>query len=319
MLYEGGKENMDQRNKLKAYLAAITFSILVGFTFIGVKICVPLANSLEILTHRYNFAFLALVIILLTPWAKINILGKPKKNLMITATAYVAFMVLQVIGLFYATSIESAIIFAIIPIIVKVIASIFLGEKSTMLQNIFVCVTVAALIAMIALGSKDISFNPLGTGILLLSSLSMAISNVYMRYTRNEYTPVEISTAIIVLGFVGLNIVTIGYGLATGTLDQYFAPFKHVEFIIATAYLGIGCILFTVLIMSYILSKMEAVKATIFGNVSTAISIVAGVLVLGESLSWYHIMCTALIIAGVIVISFTGNSKPEEGESQNEI
>ena len=59
---------------------------------------------------------------------------------------------------------------------------------------------------------------------------------------------------------------------------------------------------------------MEAAKGTIFGNVSTAISIVAGVVVLGEDLMWYHIVCTALIIAGVVGMSLSGRKKEESNE-----
>ena len=75
---------------------------------------------------------------------------------------------------------------------------------------------------------------------------------------------------------------------------------------IAAAYLGIGCILLSAHLMSYMLSKMEAAKGTIFGNLSTAISIVAGVAVLGESLMWYHVVCTAVIIGSVIGMSLSG-------------
>ena len=84
---------------------------------------------------------------------------------------------------------------------------------------------------------------------------------------------------------------------------------------IATAYLGIGCILLSAHLMSYMLSKMEAVKGTIFGNLSTAISIVAGVVILGEPLKWYHVVCTVLIIAGVIGLCLSGG-KPANEEKE---
>ncbi|MCO7121336.1 DMT family transporter [Ihubacter massiliensis] len=308
---------MDKTNSVKGYGAAILFSILVGFSFLGVKTCVPLASSLQILVHRYNFAFLALVIILALRIGKINLRGKPKKNLILTAGFYVGFMVLQVVGLIFSTSIEGSIIFAIIPIIAKIIASLFLGEKSSVLQNIFVCLTVAALIVMIVMGSTTVSLNIGGAILLVLSSISMAISNVFMRYVRDQYKPIEISAAIIIGGCVIFNLAFLVQGLFSGTLHTYFEPFSHPEFIIATAYLGVGCILLSAQLMSYSLSKMEAVKATIFGNVSTAISIIAGVVVLGEPLLAYHIVCTVLIIVGVVGLSVSGKKKEADDEIQN--
>lgn len=307
---------MDQKDRLKGYGAALFFSILVGFSFLGIKTCVPLADSLQILTHRYNFALLGLIFILVFKIAKINLRGKPKRDLLLTAGFYVGFMVLQVIGLSFATSIEGSIIFAIIPIIVKIIASLFLGENSTIMQNIFVCLTVAALIIMIIMGSTEMTFNLMGTTILLLSSIAMAISNVFMRYVRDQYKPIEISAAIIAGGFIVFNIAAITRGLATGTLDSYFAPFKYPAFIIATLYLGVGCILLSAQLMSYSLSKMEAVKATIFGNLSTAISIIAGVIILGEPLFPYHIICTILIVIGVIGLSLSGMKKKKISDEE---
>lgn len=303
---------MDKNADMRAYGAAIFFSVLVGFSFLGVKTCVPLANSLQILVHRYNFALLALLLLVVFRVARLDLRGRPKKNLFLTAGFYIGFMVLQVAGLYFSTSIEGSIIFAVVPIIAQIIASLFLGEKATLLQNLFVCLSVAALVIMILMGSADISFHPVGILLLTLSSVSMAISNVYMRYVRDQYRPMEISAAIIIGGCVVFNLAFLVYGLFSGNLRTYFEPFRYREFIIATAYLGVGCILLSAQLMSYLLSKMAAVKATIFGNVSTAISIVAGVLVLGETLRSYHIICTGLIIAGVIGLSFSGNKAKEE-------
>ena len=142
---------MDKTTKIKAYSAAIFFSVLVGFSFLGVKTCVPLADSLQILVHRYNFALLALLILLVFRVARIDLRGKPKKNLFLTAAFYVGFMVLQVIGLYFSSSIEGSIIFAVVPIIAQIIASVFLGEKATLRQNIFVCLSVVSLIIIVIL------------------------------------------------------------------------------------------------------------------------------------------------------------------------
>lgn len=310
---------MDKTNQMKAYSAAIFFSVLVGFSFLGIKTCVPLANSLQILVHRYNFAFLALMLLILFRIAKIDLRGKPKRNLFLTAGFYIGFMILQVIGLCFSTSIEGSIIFAIVPILAQIIAAVFLGEKATLRQNLFVCLTVASLIIMILAGSTDVSFHIGGIILLLLSSVSMAASNVFMRYVRSQYKPIEISAAIIVGGCTIFNLAFLVYGSFTGSLDTYFDPFRYKEFILAVAYLGIGCILISAQMISYLLSKMAAVKATIFGNVSTAISIVAGALVLGEPLHWYHIVCTLLIVTGVVGLSFSGEKREEAKEEEHEV
>ena len=297
---------------LKVYGSAVLFSLIVGFSFIGVKTSLSVATPLETLTFRFNFAFLATLIILLFGLIKIDLSGKPKKKLALTAGLYLGFMVLQTIGLVFSTSIESGIIFAIIPILAKIIASLFLKENTNWKQNVFVCMSVAAVITMFVLGASDISVNIVGLVILLLSSVSMACSNVMMRYVRGVYKPFEITFFITVGGCIIFNLATIVFGIKNGTLGDYFEPLSHMNFVLATAYLGIPSTLVSALIMAYMLAHMEAVKATIFGNLSTAISIVAGVVILGEPLRFYHIVCTILIIVGVIGLSMPSMAKTKK-------
>lgn len=303
------EEIKHQENKIKVYSSAMLFSFIVGFSFIGVKTCISVATPLETLTYRYNFAFLSVLIPFILGYIKVNVKEKPKKNLVITAGFYIAFMVFQTIGLLFSTSIESGIIFSIIPIITKILASVFLKENTSWKQNIFVCMSVVAVITMFILGATDITVNIVGLIILLISSICMAISNTLMRYVRGDFKPIEISFFITGGGCILFNIATIIFSIKNGNLGDYFEPLNHMNFIIATAYLGIPSTLISALIMSYMLANLEAVKATVFGNLSTAISIVAGVIVLNEPLNIYHIVCTSLIIIGVIGVSIPSMGK----------
>ena len=64
---------------------------------------------------------------------------------------------------------------------------------------------------MIIMGATDVTIDPLGTVLLVLSSLAMALSNVFMRYARNDYQPMEITFTIIILGTVAFNIACLLY------------------------------------------------------------------------------------------------------------
>jgi drug/metabolite transporter (DMT)-like permease len=292
---------------------------MIGFSFLGVKTGVEIASALQTLTYRYNFAFLASLIPIILGIAKVELSGKLNiRYLLVTAGFYVGFMILQAIGLMFATSIESGIIFALIPILVKIIAWLVLGEKGDWKQNVFVAISVSAVVIMFVLGAQDISVSIVGLIILFLSSLSMALSNVFMRYVRNEFKPFTITFAICLGGFVLFNIATLVYGIYSGTLNQYFAPLVYPEFIFSTAFLGIPCTLLSSLLLTYMLAHLQAVKATVFGNLSTAISIVVGALILKEPLYIYLIVCTALILLGVIGTSISSSRVEEESvEAEN--
>lgn len=288
----------------KAYFSAAIFTLIVGFSFLGIKICVPYADTIHVLVHRFNFALLALILLVVTGIFKLELKGKPKGKLMISAILYIIFILFQVMGMYYVTSIEGSIIFAMVPIFVQIIAAVFLGEKPVWVQTAFILLSVCSLVAMLILGSSAITFSPLGAVLMFISSLAMACNNVLTRYVRNIYTPIELSSAIIITGTIVFNVIFIVRSLFMPDLPGYFEPLQHIDFVIAAAYLGVGCILASAQIMAFMQSKLQSAKAAVFGNVSTAISIVAGAMILGEPLYAYHIVCSVFIVAGALGLNF---------------
>lgn len=306
-----------RESKLLVYGSALLFSFIVGFSFFGFKTAVLVAGPLQTLIYRFNFAFLGILIFYFFQKDRVSLRKAPKRKLLMNAVFYLGFMALQAIGLRFATSIESGIIFAMIPILVKIVASIWLGERGDSRQNLFVTISVSGVILMFILGAGDYSgFNLFGLMLLFLSSLSMAVSNVAMRYVRKQCSPTQLSLVIAGGGFLAFNFVAIIAGLLGGNLQEYYlAPLSHPEFLLATAYLGILSTVISSMLMAYMIANLETVKATIFGNLSTAISLVAGAIFLGEPLRAYHVICTIMIIAGVLGTSMTGSTKIKKADS----
>jgi len=303
---DGAAKNM--RETIKTYGSGLLFAVFVGFSFLGLKTMVQYANALEAITYRYNFAFVALLICLLFRIIKVDFKEKPVfKKAIPAASFYILFMLLQAAGLMFATSIESGIIFAIIPIFAAFLSVIITKERPSLLQTVFMMLSITSLIIMILFGATSLHFSLIGTTLLILSSLSLALNNVLMRYVRSEFKAMEITTVIIIEGFIVLNVICLIWEFTKGNIGNYLALISNPTFVIAGIYLGVPCLLVSAALMAYMVSRIVALKATIFGNLSTAISIVAGVLVLGEPLYWYHIVCTALIITGVIGVSSAGS------------
>jgi drug/metabolite transporter (DMT)-like permease len=301
---------------MKVYLVSILFTVLVGFSFIFAKMGVSESSPLILATYRFNIAALTILIAIAIGLVKINLKGKNIKKVISVAIYYGGFIVLQAIGFLYATSIESGIIFATIPIITMIIASFMLKEYTNIIQKIFVVMSVSGVVTMIVMTANNTSgdgtTNLIGVLIILLSSVSLSISNIITRKIRAEFTPSEISFMIVTICFVLLNIIFIGVSIKNGTLINYFDPLFNKKFLIAAIYLGVTCTFLTSLLISYMLAHMEAYKATLFGNVSTAIAIIAGVLIAKEPFFTYHFIGTSLIIVGVIGTTLYSKKKTKE-------
>ena len=83
-------------------------------------------------------------------------------------------------------------------------------------------------------------------------------------------------------------------------LYSLFEPLTHPQFVIWVYFLGIFCILLSAQFMSFMLAHLQIIQCTVFSSASTLVSIIAGALILGEPLNWYHYLCGALILTGVV-------------------
>ena len=309
----------DSEPKWKLYLVALAFTFSIGFSFFGIKKCVPYADTLTILSYRYVAALAGVIL-----WIGISkMLGvypksemkRPKARLYQTAAFYILFMIFQILSMFFASSIEGAIVYAMVPIFAKIIGRVVLGEKSTRLQMVFVVVTVASLIVLIVLNATDISLNFKGIVFMAIGTFFMGCQNVSARYVRGVFKPIEITAAIAIGGsviFIGASLIK---AAVTDSFDKLIEPAGHADFLIWASFLGIFCILLSAQFMAYMLAHMEIIQSTIFNSASTLVSVIAGALILGEPLCWYHYICGALILTGVVGLTLAPVDSRNAGRS----
>jgi drug/metabolite transporter (DMT)-like permease len=297
----------------KPYLAGTLFIFLVGFSFLMIKQCVPYGDTMQIMTWRFNFALIVVIIMMAVNHVSLRSLFSGKKlALLIPATFYTLCLSLQTVGMRYTTTVEATILFSTSPLIVYIIATVFLKEKSTPLQLISIVCSVGSLILLEALGN-DVSFSPLGTTMLLLASLSMALYSVYARKYTERGTPFETTAIIVIEGFIGFNAYLLISYINAGDMGRYIEPVTHMKFTFAAAYLGICCIMLSAQLMNYMLHHLQAVNATIFSNGGTIVTIIAGAVILHEPLTLGMIVCAAVIFAAIIIISSEGEKLRRRG------
>lgn len=319
------QQMQEQPGKYRLYGVAVAFTLIVGFSFFGIKKCALYADPLEILAYRYITALIGVAIWMaarrMTGKAPMKDQGRPKIHLYQTAAFYILFMIFQVVAMFFATSIEGAIVFTMVPIFAKIIGRIVLGEKSTLMQNLFMAVTVAALAALVILNATDIDLNAKGLALMTASSIFMACNNVSARYIRDVFRPIEITKCIAMGGFPIFTVAALARSAYQGNIADFFEPLAHPEFVVWAVFLGVGCILLSAQFMSYMLAHMQIIQSTAFNSASTLVSIIAGALLLGEPLYWYHYLCGSVILAGVIGLTLApadaGNSGKSLGGSMN--
>lgn len=294
----------------KAYVTGLLFACLTGLSFFGSKIALRYGDALEILAWRFLFAFVAMVVWqTLRTWGErraqddFRAIHKSRRAGLLLGAVYAAFLGAQLIGLMTCTSVVGAILNTLVPVLVALLARVVLREKLTALQWGLMVVSTVAVFYMIWRGRGDISYTRVGLLCLLVSMLCIALYNLLLRAYSSRISSFD---AVYHTSLVGAAVFWLAFvvrGIAAGDVGQCGHIFHEPLLLVATLYLGVGCVVLTNALISYTLRYLTAARGAIFNDLATVISIAMGALALGEPFYLYHAVCSAIVIACVIMMN----------------
>ncbi|WP_376774533.1 DMT family transporter [Paenibacillus eucommiae] len=286
----------------KAYSAAILYAVIIGFSFIFVKLTLAVSHPVDMLAHRFTISFgIALLLVFAGNNRPRFKLGDILRLLPLAIFYPSLFFAFQAYGLFYISSSEAGIIQATIPILTMIMAAYFLKEHSTLLQISCIFLSVLGVVYIFVMKGAHMSPGDFkGSVFILLSALSSAAYNVIARKMSRKYRAMDITVMMMGIGFVVFNSMSIVRHVSEGSLGQYFEPFADLTFVVSIIYLGVMSSLVTSFLNNYALTYMEASQMGVFINFSTLVTIAAGVVVLKEQLAYFYFIGAIFIIGGVV-------------------
>lgn len=283
------------------------------------KTALRFAAPLDVLAYRFTASLAALAIPILSKRIPLSYRNKNLWPIWALAVLYpIAFFALQTFGLVHATSSEGGILLAVTPVFTMILSGIFLKENTSPHQKASLLLSVAGVIYIFLM--KGAGLDPtevLGISLLLLAALVSAGYHILNRLLLRQFTLTEISFMMTLLGFVFFNLLALTRHVLAGDLGHFFAPLLQGEFLMAVVYLGILSSLVSSLLNSYVLSKIEAAKVSVFGNLRTVVTILAGVYFLQEPFYLYHLAGSLMIILGVIGTNYNKPIRPKPLATRN--
>ncbi|GGD88331.1 DMT family transporter [Paenibacillus nasutitermitis] len=284
-----------------AYSLAVVNAVVIGITYMFVKLSLDYTNPLDTLTLRFAAAFAILSIMATSGLVKLNYRGKPlSKLLMLSCMFPLGYFTLQTYGLQFATSAEGGIINALAPLATLFLASVFLKEATSRLQKLSIILSVFGVVFIFIMKGNGVGLTHMkGILLLLLACVAFAGYSVLARSVSKYFSTAEISFFMVGIGFAVSLVFSLALHLANGSLGSLTAPLTNMTFLLLIVYLGLVQVV-TALMGNYILSRIEASRMSAFINLSTVVSIAAGAWILSEPIAWYHLVGSALIIVGVI-------------------
>lgn len=289
----------------KAYLAALGYSLFIGVSFIIMKTIVDDVSPILLLAHRFTIALIVYSIYLLFNKRNFHLtLNKFFNILPITLLYPIFFFILQIFGIESSSSSEAGIIFALVPIITIIIASI-LGCRPSKVQIISIVLSVSGVLLIFSNNFVYIGSSYFGTLLLLLASVSFSLYTLNIKRVLDKVSLPEFMFTILLSGFVIFNIMSlIETGIYNDYVNYFISPFKNSEYTLSILYLGVMASFIATSASNYALKYLSAPKFSVFANLSTLISIATGAIILNENLTLFHYAGSLLILIGVFGTNF---------------
>lgn len=293
-----------RNRKFRAYIGMTLSTMIVGLSFVFVKLALRNAQPIDLLAHRFTAATLVLVLLYLFRLIELpHFHRKDVLQLLGLSLFYpLLFFGLQAQGLLYTTAAEAGILSATIPVVTLLLAMTILKEKSSWVQMVGVGASVGGVIYIFLRSGVTIhTENVKGYVLVLLCVLAVSCYYILGRKINKNYKAMDITGFMIFMACLVFNVTAIVFHLySEGSLRSFVSPLRHPDFIYSVLYLGVLSSLFTSLFSNYALSVVPASRVAVFNNVSPVISVMGGIVLLGEELHLYHYIGGIFVLLGVV-------------------
>lgn len=293
---------MKYNNLITGCLCAVGAETLFGLSYYFSKQATDLVGPFAFLGWRFLVAALAMIIGAAAGLIQIDLKGKDLKPLLLVAFFNpAAYFVLEILGISHTTASESGVVLACIPIASLIASAVFLHEKPHRRQVAGILVTLAgALVTVLAVGASS-SLSVIGYVMLLGAMVAYALYCVCVD-KASAFTGIEITFVMMVTGGVVFPLLALGEAALAGNLNGLFMlPLVVPGFLKAILYTGFGASILGAFLSNLAIARIGVNRTSSFIGVSTVVSIIAGVLLLGEPFTVYQVIGAAVILAGIYI------------------
>ncbi len=279
-------------------LAGIVLSFIFGLSFLFSKEALATLEPLELLAHRFSLA--VAILFLLRTFRLTNFNYRPgmlRDLLPLALFQPVVYFLGETYGVKLTTASESGLVISLVPLAVTFLGNLWLHENATWRQWIFIWISLIGVGSIIVSHSGvNIGQHSVGIIYLLVAVSAAAIYNVMSRKLSGKYNPLEITSVMMGTGAIFFNSI---YYLSLPEKAAYFSAFTNYKTILSLVYLGGLSSVVAFFLVNYMLKQLPASRAAAFTNLTTIVSVLAGILFRGERFGLIQLFGGVMILIGV--------------------
>lgn len=283
----------------KGMLAAAVAYCIFGLSYLFSTLALNAAGDpILLLAVRFMITFAALNALVLTGAMKLSLRGKNLlPAILLGLLQPVLYFVFENYGLMYTSTAFTGMVSSVSPIFTAMLGAVMLREMPTPRQWLFICVSIAGVM-MVSLGANEGENTVLGCVCLLLAYFSGSFYSILVRRLSRTFSAFELTYIMFTVGFGFFGIFAcVKYGAALpGVLGGLM---REPRFIGSALYLGLLASVCAYMLANYSLRHLPVARSTIFTSFSTVVSVLSGVVIMGDRFTLVSGVAFALMLAGV--------------------
>lgn len=287
----------------KGMLAAIVANVIFGLSYLFSKMALEVTEPMILLGARFTITLIALNVLVFTRVLKLNLRGKPIIwPILLGVLQPVLYFVLENYGLKYTTTSFTGMVSSVSPIFTAILGALLLRERPNRRQWMCIGLSIAGVL-LVSIGSTGGKNTLSGCLCLLGAYFSGSFYSILVRRLSRKFSAFELTYIMFTVGFVFFAALAfIQYRGAT--ISMIGSALSSPSFIVAIIYLGAVASVGAYMLINYSLSKLPVTRSTVFGSISTLVSILAGIVVMHDPFAWNSILAFVLILTGVWGVKF---------------
>ena len=241
------------------------------------------------------------------PLFAFSLRGKPVYKLVLLGIVQpVAYFIFENYGILYTSSAVAGTIIAAVPVCCILMDVLVLHERVT-LKQVLCALGAIGGVALISVGGA-MMVSALGMLFLVLTMLSDTLYYGISHNAAKRFTPFEMTYVMFIVGMVVF--IPVGLIYAGGLHSPLITgPMHDGGFWVAVLYLGLLSSVLAYGLLNFANSHLSVSETSLFSNVTTVVSVLAGVVLLKEPFSVWQMLGVAVILVCVFVANVSGGKE----------
>ena len=306
----------EKKKRTLSLVFALLAAVIFGMSFMFSKLALEVAKPTVLLAFRFITAFVAMSLVIGVnalvgklrgrPLFTFSLKGKPIGSLVLLGLIQpVLYFFCENYGILYTSSAVAGTIIAVVPIACILMDVLVLHEKVTRRQ--VVCAVLCIIgVAFIYMGGET-RISVLGLVFLLMT---VGCDDVYYTLSHKaaeRFTPFEVTYVMFTVGMVFFIPSALIQG--AGHMAETFLPaMRSGSFWGAVVYLGLVSSVVAYFLLNFANAHLTVSETSLFSNVTTVVSVLAGVVLLREPFGIWQIIGVMVILVCV----YAANTTPKK-------